>query len=274
MLPGIILPAAPVVYRPDLMSQLAQLGLLGSLQIALDAGEAASYNPAAQTAKWLDLSGNGQSLYRGTTAAGDTAEPTFNGTAGNRSKNEYWSFDGGDSFRYGAASAAWMDAMHKDNALWTFACWYWPVTFAGIQSIMSTSHAASSAVDPGVDLIQDATASGNALRLWVATSGSTRTSFSSTLSLVMGAWNFVAIAVNEPAGSFTFQVNNNLETRVLGGYVSPSVNASSELYLGDSDGATTNLVAGTRMAIAIFWSTALVGGQLLALRHAMLPRFS
>lgn len=271
MLPGSIPPSQPVIYRPDLMSQLAQLGLSGNLEFALDAGEAGSN----ASNRWKDLSANIQDFYQGSSASTlDSATPGFNGTAGNRSKNEYWSFDGGDNFQCVAGLPAFADNFHKDSAAWTFATWYWPVTSTAQQSLISTAAVATSSLERGIDFVQDVTSANNVPKLWVG-NNSARTSFASTLSPVMGAWNFVALSVDEANGNYRFQVNESGETRALGGYTSPSASsAEGFLYLCDSDGGGTNLASGSRMAIAMCWSTPLSSAQLAALRTAMLPRFN
>lgn len=93
---------------------ISGLGLTTNLKLCLDAGDSASYDPAIQTNKWLDTSGNGFDFFRGSGTGSDTEDPTFNGSAGNLSINEYWSFDGGDYFTYDTTNETWMNNLHKN----------------------------------------------------------------------------------------------------------------------------------------------------------------
>lgn len=91
--------------------------LTSGLQLCLDAGDIDSYPGSG--IKWLDTSGNGYdfNLGDGSTA---TTYPTFNGSAGALSKNEFFSFDGGDYFSYDSANETWMDQLHNDGAVVSF----------------------------------------------------------------------------------------------------------------------------------------------------------
>src|SRR5688572_10725967 len=104
-----------------LLTILNGLGLTANLKLCLDAGDNLSA-PAAATS-WLDRSGNGYDFFRGTTSGADATDPTFNGTPGELSAAEYWSFDGGDFFRYDTTNETWMQNLHKNNALLSFFCW-------------------------------------------------------------------------------------------------------------------------------------------------------
>jgi hypothetical protein len=99
--------------RLGLMTAIQKAGLTGSLKLALDAGDDASYPSGG--AKWLDRSGGGFDFFRGTTASSEATDPTFNGVAGRFSANEYFSFDGGDYFVYDTAMEQWMKDLHKTN---------------------------------------------------------------------------------------------------------------------------------------------------------------
>jgi hypothetical protein len=108
-----------VAPSKKLIDSITDEGLTSGLVLCLDAGDENSYDPGVQTAKWLDVSGNGYDFYRGSSVGGDGAEPTFNGSAGGKSGNEYFSFDGGDYFTYDSANEAWMNSLHSNTAQWS-----------------------------------------------------------------------------------------------------------------------------------------------------------
>jgi len=101
-----------------LIDAITTAGLTSGLQLALDAGDTNSYSGSGQS--WLDTSGNGYDFFRGITGGANSDDPTFNGTSGGISINEYWSFDGDDFFIYDSANETWMNNLHKNNAQWSW----------------------------------------------------------------------------------------------------------------------------------------------------------
>ena len=131
-------PVAPVI-QPTLITAITTAGLTSGIQYALDAGDSNSYSGTGQS--WLDTSGNEQDFFRGADGSASTDDPTFNGTAGGLSDTEYWSFDGGDFFRYDSAQETWMDNLHKNNARFAFMAWVF-VKHSGVENqyITATAH--------------------------------------------------------------------------------------------------------------------------------------
>ena len=80
------------------MNILTSNSLTTNLKLCLDAGDINSYSGSGQ--KWLDRSGLGHDFFLGVDGSANTDDPTFNGSPGNASSNEYFSVDGGDFFRY------------------------------------------------------------------------------------------------------------------------------------------------------------------------------
>ena len=93
----------------------------------LDAGLSASYGGSGQT--WANIvtapaDGSGQTaydFYRGATSGSEGSDPTFNGSAGANSANEYFSFDGGDYLTLAGSNTTFLNNLHKENAAFT---WY------------------------------------------------------------------------------------------------------------------------------------------------------
>ena len=102
--------------RPKLIDILTGLSLTTNLKLCLDAGDG---NSADGGAKWLDVAGAGNDFFLGATGSAETDDPTFNGSVGGGGAGEHWSFDGGDMFKYDSGNEVWMNALHKNNALWT-----------------------------------------------------------------------------------------------------------------------------------------------------------
>lgn len=99
-----------------------------NLVMHLDAGNSSSYDGSSQT--WTDLQGN-YNLIRGTTSGSDSTDPTFNGTAGNRSSNEYFSVDGGDYFTAANAYAGTIiRKMFRSDQAVTFELWCYMASLA------------------------------------------------------------------------------------------------------------------------------------------------
>lgn len=121
--------------RETVKDVLNRLDYTTNLKLCLDAADHNSWNG---NGKWLDVSGNGYDFFAGNTASVESQDPTFAGNeSGSREGNNYFNFDN-DYFRYDTTNETWMQNIHKDNAQFTFACWIYPVTLTGTQSIMGT----------------------------------------------------------------------------------------------------------------------------------------
>jgi hypothetical protein len=247
---------------------IQRLGLTSGLQFVLDAGDANSYNASVQTAKWLDLTANGYDFYRGTSTTGDAAEPTFNGTAGGLSSNEYWSVDGGDYFTYDTTNETWMQSLHKDNAAWTFLMFYRPASIA-LCAVMGD---AGTSQGPGIDMLLG---SNGSMSIQQKNGTTTQNIASSTLTLTAGAWHMIAVSLNEPAGaggSFFF-LDGTVET-FNGTYTSPTTsNAAFTFQLLAAGNAGAPPPSGGRVAVICMWNAALSQANVQALWNALRARF-
>ena len=93
----------------------------------LDAGLSASYGGSGETFANIvtaPADGEGQTeydFYRGVDADAESDSPTFNGSAGANSANEYFSFDGGDYLTLAGLNTAFIHSLHKEDAAFT---WY------------------------------------------------------------------------------------------------------------------------------------------------------
>jgi hypothetical protein len=250
---------APLQVRPggSVISILQRLGLTTNLRLALDAGDKASYDPSVQTAKWLDLSGGGYDFYRGTSAAGDAAEPTFNGTAGKLSSAEYWSVDGGDYFTYDSANETWMQ-VHKNNSNWTFVALFYRVSTTAL-ALFGTG---GSGNGPGIILL----VLSNGIITVQHKNGLTTQNLNSTITVPLNVWNMIGVSLAEPAGvggSFFF-LNNSIET-FNGTYSSPSAsNAAFTMQVLAEGNNVAPPASGSRCAIVCMWDRALSQSEMTA----------
>jgi hypothetical protein len=251
---------APMIYT------VRKLGLTGNLRVCLDAGDDASY---ASGQSWLDTSGNGYDFFRGADGSATGTDPTFNGTAGRRTASEYFSFDGGDYFTYDTTIEAWMQTLHKDNAVFTAAGWLL-LTTGSVQTILGTLGGGVAGSSHGINF---QTTAGNALQLFVG-NASTGTTITSTATFA-AAWSFIAIALDESvgAGGGTFQINGTQEA-FNSAYSSPSSsNASGNMQLGARGSAVGPIANTGRMATMNVWDRRLSTAELLTLFMATRGRF-
>lgn len=247
-----------------LSTTLTQLGMTTNLQVCLDAGDSASFPSGSQ---WRDTSGNGYDFDFG--PAGGT-EPAFNGVAGTLSSAEYMSFDGGDQFTYESSNPAWVNTLHQNNALWTFAAWIRPATISGVQRFTGTGQGAMAGT--GVEV--GCNGSG-ALMISVRAGGSNALNATTGGTLATGAWQFVAWSLNEPAGGTGLNIAlNGTITNASATYSSPSAsNAGQVLQIGAAGNSALRVESGFRMAQAAWWTRALSTAELNLLFQATRGRF-
>lgn len=222
------------------------LGLTSGLKLCLDAGDAASYTSGQS---WLDTSGNGYDFFRGTTSGSAADDPTFNGAAGAKSTNEYWSFDGGDLFRYDSTNETWMQNIHKDNAKYTFVAWIYAVT--GVNNIVAGNNGGTSGTGTGFHF---GTPSTNNVTMRAANGvGSEALNKNSVATVTNGAWNFIAASVDEATGTGYFQCNGTQET-FSSTYNTPSSgNASFTTEIGARGNGNSPMPSGSRIAMVAVW---------------------
>lgn len=238
----------------SLIDILGSLGLTTNLRLCLDAGDSASYTSGQ---KWLDRSGGGFDFFLGSDGSAGTNDPTFNGTPGDLSNAEYFSFDGGDYLTYDAANETWMNNLHKNNAQSAGFAWVYITSSGGNKTIFGTNGGAPGA-NIGVHFIV-----GSTMNLAFR---STNTSLPNSLSRDWAAsiptnqWVFIAYSHNEGGGAGQSFLYFNGATDTFDGAV-PSPSASNATYTmqvgarGNNDGAAAS---GTRIGMLGIWE----GGNL------------
>lgn len=242
--------------RGDAAYIIRRLGLATNCKLVLDAGEASSYTSGQS---WLDLSGNGYDFFLGSTSGAAANDPTFTGTAGQRTSGEYWSFDGGDFFRYDTTNETWMENIHKDNAIFTLAAWVYPVNATTTNMLWGDHN--SSGVTVGVHWCYDAT---EALIFAVTNGSGISFSDTSTITLTQSAWNFVALSLNEATGaSGGFHYKNGTSDTFTSTYTSPSASSAAATAEIAAGAGAFPLENGSRLGMFMAWEgTALTTGDL------------
>jgi len=253
-----------------MMEEISRAGALSGLKLCLDASDINSWPGSGQ--KWLDLSGNGYDFFRGATSSSEGSDPTFNGTAGQQTSSEYWSFDGGDFFRYDTSNEAWMNNLHKNNAAFTIAGYIYAsdITPSVAHFLAGTARGNNSNI--GIALL---IRTNSTLRLGIANgSGLDALTITSRATFVQSQWNFFAVTVNEAAGTGTLQVNGTQEARSTT-YTSPSSSSASyALEVGAAGDGAFPAESGFRMANFCAWeAVALTATQLDSLYQHTKAKF-
>ena len=247
--------------RDKMINVLTTLSLTASLEICLDAGDENSYTSGA---KWLDVSGNGYDFDFGLNAAVEGDEPTFVGVAGGLSAGEYMEATNGDEgFDYDAAgitNETFMNDQHKDAATYSKFCMVWRVS-GGRLPLMGGNRWN----DPGVG--HDIGTSGE-LRVLCR---SPATIYGHTGDTAVGTdqWTATGLSVDEDGGSVSFLWTNGAYNQVSASdlwdasITTPSSDDAGGHYtvMANGGNGTSNFndlpAAGSRMAMAVHWSSAL-----------------
>lgn len=236
----------PARFVRPLLGIIEGVGLAANLTIVLDAGDSVSYSSGQS---WLDRSGNGLDFFLGTDGTAEDSDPTFNGVAGKLTSGEYFSFDGGDAFRYDSANEASMDNLHKNNALFTIMA----VVFltAGDQTICGDDRATVSTVgfDWKIDGSQNFFVEPTAL------------SETTDASVANNTWHMLAITIDEATGAGggffykdgAFDQVGSSDT-FSATYSTPSAATASEtLEIGAGGNQAKRILDGGRMACFALW---------------------
>jgi hypothetical protein len=262
---------SPFAFPPGTMlSAIQRLGLTTDLVLCLDAGDAASYDGSSQT--WTDVSGQGNSFFRGSTSASQASDPTFNGSAGSQSASAYFSFDGGDWLTESSAHT-FADSWHKNNAVWTFVMVFYRVSDAAHAIFYNSDGTTEHGV--GIQIAgSDQAPFVNAFN----GSGSAALSLnpSAALALTKNAWNFYAVALNEATGAngATVRVNGNSES-LTSTYSSPSsTNPTRATLIGATGDTSLPLPSGSRLAAVAAWNTRLTDTNLENLYTLLKAKYS
>lgn len=261
--------------RAEVFTVLKKLGQIPNLRICLDAGDSLSYNTAVAPERWWNRAtpANEDSFYRGATSGAEASDPTFNGTAGNRSSNEYFSFDGADYFKLSNTQPSWVDNMHKDNAKCSIACWFWQPNTSSNKCLLSSSSAANTGM---LFITQGVDASGS-VTLHTYNGVAIPITMQLPTPIQNSRWHFLAASLDEAGGAGASVVKaNDAELAFNGVATSPSAAAAAELLTIGAlqSGIGQQFPATTRLANMMVWEgRALNVAELRAIHHATRAKF-
>lgn len=249
-----------MAFRPNKSFRdiIDDLGLSTGIQVCLDAGDLASYPGSGQ--KWRDR-GQGHDFFLGPDGTVTGADPTFVGTAGDLKDTIYFSFDGTQFFTYDTTNEAWMQAIHKVGAKYTFANWVYIAAAGSGFSLAGTRGAAAG--NTGFSFFKVA---GNALNLAIQNAGVAVAGITGTVPIDIG-WVFLAASIDATVGpgGGVFQVNGTQEL-VDSTYTAPSAgNASFTMQIaarGNNDVPASN---NNRLGAFMAWNRALSAAELMSL---------
>lgn len=265
MFEGQFFPIAPLQFeggwpikpqsRKTFLEAITSLSLTSNLTLCLDAGDSASFTSGQS---WLDRSGGGYDFFLGDNNSVTATDPTFTGTAGNRSSSEYFAFDGGDYFTYDTTNETWMQNIHKDNANFTIICWVYVTSTSNTQGFIGTRGAAGSG-NTGFTFFAD----GLQLNFSVQNAGTSVILLASGTQLVTNQWNFVAVSLNEATGANgAFIQRNATQTSFTSTYSSPAAgNATNTLQIACRGAGNFPFLNNGRMGVCAAWTTALTTTQ-------------
>lgn len=253
--------------RSSMAQSIIKCGLTTNLKLALDAGDAGSYTSGQS---WLDLTPGGYDFFRGTTSGSNASDPTFNGTVGNRSSSEYWSFDGGDFFTYDSANEAWMNNLHKNNALFSMAAWIWPGSTAQ-QSIFGNNDDSVG----NIGLVWQVRPSDGFIITSITNGVGLVANLNVNVGMTASSWQFVGISLNEPNNVGFGIRNGNVVADAGVTYASPSAAAATYTStIGQAGNGTIILPNTSRLACLMAWEArALSATEMLGLFERTRGRF-
>jgi len=256
-----------------LLQAIQGTGLATNLKLCLDAAEAASYS-SGQT--WTDRSTSATNFYRGTTSGSDAADPTFNGTAGNLSRNEYWSFDGGDYFTLVSGSnPSWVQPFHKDGATFTIMAAFYP-TISTVTAEAIIGDSVNSGDQTGFRYLVLGN-NGNPGKTSIVVGNTTTTALNDTSTVICNdqAWNIIGVSVSENAGaSGGVHFVNGSSNTFNPAYTSPATgSAVNTLTVGSQGNGGFAPKTTSRLAWIAVWDTALSAANMQAIFGQTRGRF-
>lgn len=222
-----------------------------------DFGSAQCYPGTGQ--KIFDLSGNGYDCFLGADGSSGTDDPTFVGTAGGLSSGEYFSFDGGDFFKYDTTNESEFNGLHKNNATFSFIGAFYCPASVGSGGFCATGFATS---DVGISFAQ----SGGTIFISVLNGSGGAAALSRNLDSAptTSAWNVIGISINEGGSNVSFGYLNGAYNQYSSSntfdaaYSSPSAAAATSVWnLGARGGGNAKLTAGWRMGMCSLLPSAL-----------------
>lgn len=255
---------------PNAFEMAIEAGFTDNLKLVIDPSWDLSY-PGGQYV--LNPIG-GDMFSLGDAGTVEASDPTFNGATGRRSKEEYFSLDGGD-WLTATANPTWVQNLHKDNTIFTLAVWANVGTTGTQQNMLGTAGPAG-AGRTGIYYGFTSTAGNSQLVCYNANtqvfSGS-----SSAAAALLGEWALYMVSFEEGVSRRFSRGSASGYATATGAfaYTAPATgNAQSSLQYGARGGGTEPLMAGALLGPCWMWEgVALTDAQLQTFFAASRDRF-
>ncbi len=263
-----LLPGFRTALPRALYNVIIQRGLDVSLVLSLDAGDINCTTGSANQV-WSDRSSGGNNYNRGAGSGSGADDPTFNGTPGALTLNEYWLCNGSQFFTPVAATT-FDDTWNKAGALVTVCAIVWiPTTPTNtFRTIMGNYNGTNNSAT--LDII-----STNVLSWRVEGGSTTNLGWSGSVPGIAGKWAIIIVSVNEAGGAVASHWNvNGTITTFNGAYTSPAGTTSAGgMTIGrDANGGAT--VPNTwRYGCMAAWNRALSQTETASLFTGMRKRY-
>ncbi len=249
---------------------LDDLGLdIATTQIVLDSGDSNCFGGSGETL--TDVNGV-QDFHLGAAATTDGDEPVFNGTAGDLSAAEYFSFDGTTEKFRAKAQTAFIETLHKNNAVFSVAFVFYRGGGHGAdKSLLGTSGSNNGQI--GIDLT---VTTAELINFAVRTGTTAALDQTSTATINNNAWNFVGVSIDEAAGASGGIMNiNGAQETFDATYSSPSAsNATYTLEVCAAGNDVFNFASDMRFGCAALWTSARTFEEMNLVRSKIMSRFN
>lgn len=252
-------------YDGSFYSAVLVNNLQNNLKVCLDAGDVNSYDGTSQT--FYDRSSADTDFYRGATSSAEADDPTFNGTAGNLSSSEYFTFNDADTELFtlvDASNPTWLENFHKDSAAFTIGTWiYVPSTLNTYSGIFG--NAGRLGADGIVFMVYSTI---DELRIYVRGNTSSVLVKGTDSAVTTDAWTFLAVSIDEATGTdggFFYEKGSFLQVDSSNyfdaTYTSPSTN-SAEYKASVAGPSVHNIQTGFRLGGVLVWDSVLTKAEL------------
>ena len=225
------------------------------LSLHLDAGQSASYGGSGQT--WSDLTASGFDFHLGKTGTASSDDPTFNGTAGDESADEYFSHDGGDIYKtVSAHSGALPRLMGRDDTAFTLEMWvYFSDDTSNVQLF---GNMAASGENGFRFLWSSATTARIELDVYPLSSSATNST-----NISANAWHQIAISGTADGTTGIFVVDGAQDgTWSLNNTWTTGDSTRQAIISGREIDSALRFASGSRLAIVRAYNRALSAGEL------------
>jgi len=257
--PGIMASIAgggPAATTNKLIDILTRLGLTGSLNVCLDAGDSASYPGTGQT--WFDRSGSGNDYFLGSTNAVLADDPVFTGSAGDLSSSTYFQADGTSDHFIETTAQTYADAWHQNNGAMTTIALMYLVDNTGTRSIWSNGQGTGGDAGFNLRLLSGVMNSRHSITTTTNDIPVSTTVYPAT------TWNFFGQAFDEATPTWRFRTNGTAETVVpLASTDTDPPAVANRIWLGGAGGSGP--VIGDRIILFAQWSRALSDSEMASI---------